>query len=294
MQDVWVVLGLIMGLILLYLLFRTIWMESRIRRFVPGNHSKEQLDEFNNMLEAAGFAYNEKQNMFYSRQDAWQREFGYRTLYDEMAPTFYMVFDCEPIRFEYDGKEWMIELWKGQYGVNTGAEVGVYVKEDDNHYRAANKDEELYIRYHLWRGRKIIDFREQRGWWITCFLLGNYSKPEALALSLELVFPTKAMANAFLQSAAKLGYNRRNISNWENAVQLYFKKPYSKQPKSKKGIMARFVMMMNRINCKLFCSLTKKQPETIDKITYFKLRAPLLYRFMEKALYAWRQLYVGK
>ena len=37
-----------------------------------------------------------------------------------------MIIDCEPICFMYGGKNWMIELWKGQYGLETGGEIGVY------------------------------------------------------------------------------------------------------------------------------------------------------------------------
>lgn len=40
-----------------------------------------------------------------------------------------MKIDCEPIYFQYDGRRWLIEFWKGQYGITTGAEVGVYVTD---------------------------------------------------------------------------------------------------------------------------------------------------------------------
>mgnify|MGYP000621142798 CR=1 FL=1 len=28
--------------------------------------------------------------------------------------------------FDYQGKTWLLEFWKGQYGINTGAEIGIY------------------------------------------------------------------------------------------------------------------------------------------------------------------------
>ena len=37
-----------------------------------------------------------------------------------------MIIDCEPIYFRYKGKKWLIEFWKGQYGMTTGGEVGIY------------------------------------------------------------------------------------------------------------------------------------------------------------------------
>ena len=43
-----------------------------------------------------------------------------------MAPRFQMVFDALPVYFDYQKKTWLIEFWKGQYGINTGAEIGIY------------------------------------------------------------------------------------------------------------------------------------------------------------------------
>jgi len=75
----------------------------------------------------AGFLYDSAQDIIYSSMNALQRETGFCHLYDEAAPAIISaIIDCEPIRFHYGGKDWMIELWKGQYGLETGAEIGVY------------------------------------------------------------------------------------------------------------------------------------------------------------------------
>jgi hypothetical protein len=74
----------------------------------------------------AGFDYDLHQDIIYSRMHAWQRWVGYCWQYDALAPALNMIIDCEPICFTYDGAKWMIELWKGQYGIMTGAEIGVY------------------------------------------------------------------------------------------------------------------------------------------------------------------------
>jgi len=62
------------------------------------------------LLKDTGYGYDTKQNIFFSINNAWQRRFGYWQLFDETAVTFGLVFDCEPIRFEYGGKKWLIEL----------------------------------------------------------------------------------------------------------------------------------------------------------------------------------------
>src|SRR5690348_3361555 len=69
-------------------------------------------------------------DFIYSRQDAWQRGVGYSWAYDKAAPLSRMILDCEPLYFTYDGKQWLIELWKGQYVIECGGEIGVYNRED--------------------------------------------------------------------------------------------------------------------------------------------------------------------
>lgn len=73
-----------------------------------------------------GFDYDSKKDAFYSTKDAWQKNFGYCHLYDVLAPEFRMIIDTEPIRFNYNNKNWLIAFWKGQYGIVTGAEIGIY------------------------------------------------------------------------------------------------------------------------------------------------------------------------
>ena len=77
---------------------------------------------------AAGFLYDPDQDIIYTRMDALQRGFGYAFGYDAAALGINAVLDCEPIFFDYDGRHWMIELWKGQYGLETGCEIGVYTR----------------------------------------------------------------------------------------------------------------------------------------------------------------------
>jgi hypothetical protein len=75
---------------------------------------------------AAGFWYDPGQDIIFSRMDPLQRLFGYAYAYDEAMLAIDSIIDCEPIFFDYAGKYWMIELWKGQYGLETGCEIGVY------------------------------------------------------------------------------------------------------------------------------------------------------------------------
>ncbi|MEW5785407.1 MAG: DUF4474 domain-containing protein [Bacillota bacterium] len=79
------------------------------------------------ILAGLGYAYDADQVIFYSTLEAWQRSFGYCRLYDEAAPLLSMIIDCEPVHFEYRGRQWLIQFWKGQYALTTGCEIGVYL-----------------------------------------------------------------------------------------------------------------------------------------------------------------------
>ena len=95
-------------------------------RSIRAMDSDEKIDRLQTLLYPFGFTYLKEPDLICSTLDAWQRDFGYRALFDHTALHFNMVFDCEPIYFDYDGKTWLIEFWKGQYGINLGCEVGIY------------------------------------------------------------------------------------------------------------------------------------------------------------------------
>ena len=69
-------------------------------------------------------------NFYYTDdKECWQKNFGFNEVYDTFAPVTMMYYDTVRTTFEYGGKEWMIQTWKGQYGVMfVGGEVGVYTR----------------------------------------------------------------------------------------------------------------------------------------------------------------------
>ena len=148
-----IILAVVAAAVLIALI---IW-RIRSRRFRPTADIQRQQMELNADLKDAGFAYEINGDYFYSLMDCWQREVGYCRLYDEAAPMFNMIMDCEPVEFSYGGKRWLIELWKGQYGITTGGEIGIYntKREDIDHekfkgtfYENIQDDERLrYLMY---------------------------------------------------------------------------------------------------------------------------------------------------
>lgn len=87
---------------------------------------EERAAQLSVLTKPFGFVCKPEEEILVSTEDAWQRKYGYEALYDALAPHFNMIFDYYPVYFDYQGKTWLIEFWKGQYGINTGAEAGIY------------------------------------------------------------------------------------------------------------------------------------------------------------------------
>lgn len=230
----------------------------------------------------AGFLYDPDQDIIYSRKDAWQHGFGYCYAYDAFALFAGFVIDCEPIFFRYRKKEWMIELWKGQYGFETGSEVGVYNRHDDdnpedlrlldqtigrrkgNHgqydpyhskfYKCVDQDEYLQIAFRLYRsGKELFSRGPEAHWWLTGFRWGVASRPEDLVLEVEIKFQDVAMLQAFTDSLSQMGYDNINISG--STVHFSFDTPRSFQPRVDLGPLQYSVFAANEQSVSSYCGL---------------------------------------
>ena len=54
---------------------------------------------------------------------AWQYNFGFGKIYDFVSPYLLLEYDYVRVFFEYEGKDWMIQMWKGNYFISNGGEV---------------------------------------------------------------------------------------------------------------------------------------------------------------------------
>ena len=154
---------------------------------------------------------------------------GYCRLYDKAAPNFNMIMDCEPVTFSYGGKRWLIEFWKGQYGITTGAEVGIYnTGLDDIHsdrftgtfYQKISDAEMLPMAFVLRRNGKVIMRRKGIHWWLTGFRLGEFSQPGALTMDIKITFPNREMCLAFAGALTDIGYRRGEFSTRFHTVKM--------------------------------------------------------------------------
>ena len=151
-----------------------------------------------------GFDYDIEENVFYGSDNCWQRSFGYSTFYDDMAPFIRMNFDCLRFYFDYNGKSWLIEAWKGAYTLNTGCELGIYYKPLDReikHYDCVADKDRLPMEFSLSHKGENLFIREmEEHWWHTGFMLFELIPPGELDMDFTIKFPNKTMKNAFKNS----------------------------------------------------------------------------------------------
>ena len=160
------------------------------------------------ILETCGFQYDAEQGIYYSTMEPLQRYFGFNFLYDMAAPIAGMHYDTERIQFNYGGKDWMIQIWKGQYGITAGAEIGVYNKTDKiMQYDCASNDELLEMSFDFYNQDEYVFSRgPEKHWWLTGFKIFNAGVGMLIDLDITIKFPDIEMANAFekgLKKAAK-------------------------------------------------------------------------------------------
>lgn len=205
----------------------------------------------------AGFAYNPIEDSFYATKNAWQKEFGYSHLYDVSAPFFRMIIDTEPIHFFYNNKHWLISFWKGQYGITTGAEIGVYATEEhpihkNTLYLPISNQEMLDMHFILYKKKeKIIDACGKH-WWLARFKLGMFSKPKDLTMDIRITFPNKEMLEAFLVGIKKLKYKKKDYKIINNSFLFTFRKSHSKKVWTRFWLTDAIINHQNHNNVKRY------------------------------------------
>ncbi|MBR3788693.1 MAG: DUF4474 domain-containing protein [Clostridia bacterium] len=153
------------------------------------------------ILVAAGFDYDPVQDVYFTQLDSWQRNFGFNSVYDTAAPMVGMIYSTAKIYFTYDDKDWMMEIWKGQYGITAGGEIGFYNKPTDRvmkHFDCVTDEEMLEVSFDFYNMDELVFTRgPEKHWWLTGFKFLHVGIPTFITLDMTIEFPNRKMANAF-------------------------------------------------------------------------------------------------
>ena len=278
--------GIIIIFLCLFALFH-FWRKRKILCRLCCMSACDKFQLLDSLTAPLGYCYVPEWDVFSTRRDAWQKDFGYRKLFDKASPYFNMVYETLPVHFDYNGKTWLIQIWKGQYGICTGCEAGVYHadgivdRKDWNNttFHAADGCEMLDITTELWRdGRRVASLRDEH-WWLTIFDVGTFSKPSQLCLNVSIQFPNMEMKNAFLEALWDTGVDCSEIFSYLTTVYFHFPDCTPKLSLWKR-VQRWFVQCLNRMNCRLFCFVTRFCHNSCDSILYLYFYLPWICRHL--------------
>lgn len=167
----------------------------------------------------------------------------------------------------------MIELWKGQYGLESGGEIGVYNADigrspkrdlldstigqrphdpDPAHNRffdSVSDKELLKMSFALMRdGTPLLSRGPEMHWWLTGFKPGELSTPDQLTMDVCITLTDVGMCEAFLLALKEAGYENCHADS--GLVSFTFDRPKSRQPRLESGCDA-FVDAAQKTNTEL-------------------------------------------
>ncbi|MDR2753068.1 MAG: DUF4474 domain-containing protein [Oscillospiraceae bacterium] len=164
-----------------------------------------------------GYHYEPNGNYVYNVKYAQQWVGGFNQLWDAFSWVAFVFADSLKINFTYEGKDWLIQLWKGAYAVAfaAGGEVGVYNKpegSDVNHYFSATTDDFLNIGFTVYHDNaKVLTRAPEKHWWCTGYapaLVTDFlSKPRrSVVLDASIELKDAEMAALFVEQLEGKGF----------------------------------------------------------------------------------------
>ena len=183
-----------------------------------------------------GYLYDPSEKCFYTADDTWQRNFGYSEIYDNAASLVIIIIETCRLKFEYADRDWMIQLWKGQYGwVLYGAEIGIYNKEKSRpveHYTCANNEDMLQMSMVLWEKttsatggtywKRVFGRPYERQWWHTGFVIGNMigRYDNNLKMEARITMRDFEMLEGFKGALLSEGFIDVSNASWTDALNM--------------------------------------------------------------------------
>ena len=165
----------------------------------------------------------------YSATISPQWLFGFNRMYDSFS--FLIAADMDTLRckFSYEGRDWLVQLWKGTYGAGfgLGGEIGIYSKAQwlpIEHYGSAPRKDWLGMEMSIYdRERRLFTRPFESSWWCTGFGL-NYEtwSRENSAMLARIQFKDAPMAALFAASLASKGFAQAKQAPTVRTPETYY------------------------------------------------------------------------
>ncbi len=157
--------------------------------------------------------------------NSFQKDWGYNPLYDIGANLIDFSIETTKLDFKYDGKEYRIQFWKGQYisgEIGTvGGEIGVYTRKPGtgialDHYNCASEEDWVDMEMTVYwdefdNGEYLPQFSRNydKFWWCTGFVDGqlkNRRDSNTMRILARITWETEEQAELFAEAMAKKGF----------------------------------------------------------------------------------------
>lgn len=188
--------------------------DGEVEEFHPGLYINTVTGECTNIdnsgIVGSGFNFSITEMMTYATVDAWMRGFGFCLFYDLAASSMPYIwnYNTRRFKFDYNGLEYMIQIWKGNYLVANGGEVGLYCREAEKfgtYYNCANDEQMLKMSMQIYAGDELlVDQEPQLHWWVNGFHInGTKYLPASLTLKSTIEMHDEEMLEAFCEAIDK-------------------------------------------------------------------------------------------
>lgn len=276
------VIGCLLVIVLVFSLF-FYFHKKKICEKLCHMSRKEKCDILGRLIGPFGYCYMPSQDIFSTVIDAPQRMFGYTALFDRYASHFNMAIDCMPVYFDYGERTWLIEFWKGQYGIHTGCEVGFYKADSlvpsifrkTALFGSVDDVEMLPMSLRFFYKKDEIARVCRTHWWLTAFKMGAYSEPEDLWVEIGITFPCGEMLNAFTKALNEQWDADYDVCGMQ--VLIRYEECSTCKLVSLQKFFFRFCQWRNRILCRLFLWVTKPFCTGIDRVLCLYYYLPPLF-----------------
>ncbi len=177
--------------------------------------------------------------------------------------------------FAYQGKTFLVLFQKGQYGIFSGANVGIWVEnKEDSCFYPAKKEEQLEISLVLYQEGERGFVWGQKHFELAAFEQGKYYEIKDLRLRTRITFPTVDMALRFVSEMKKTGMHIIGLSRNATWVTVDFADTGGYPDSRLLSWRQRWVQFMNQIRLGIFNMLTVPFEKTVDKMLFLYFRYP--------------------
>ncbi|MBQ2848097.1 MAG: DUF4474 domain-containing protein [Clostridia bacterium] len=201
--------------------------EYAINVIAKGNFLRDFLED----QQVLSYQYSYIDDYYYTNdKEAWQYNFGFGKIYDFVSPYLLLEYDYIRVFFTYENKDWMLQMWKGQYGmIFYGGEIGIYNREhsddgvnDWTFFNCPAEEDWLNMEMTLWHeeldGTWTREFTREydKYWWCTGFKNGHLRIEEPadeLRLEGRITFKDEAMAKIVADGLEECGFKKSRNKN---------------------------------------------------------------------------------